>query len=146
MSKLLAAMATLAGAAALLAADGTLAGTNWVAVELMGKAVSKTEDHPVVSLQLHDLDKKLTGFSGCNTVSGGYEVSHEDLKFDPVTVTRVACVGEHMEPQYLQALAGTKTFSVSPNTLELRDMNGKVLGKFQASGPAVREVKPTTGR
>jgi heat shock protein HslJ len=124
------------GGAALLAAEGALEDTNWVAVELMGKVVTKAEGRPAVHIQLHSVDKKLTGFSGCNSVFGAYDASHEGLKFDPVGATRVACLDPHVEPEFLQALTSTVAYRVPTNSLELLDKDGKVIGKFQAAGPA----------
>jgi len=124
------------GGAALLAADGALEDTNWVAAELMGKTVTVAEGRPSVHIQLHAADKKLTGFSGCNRVFGGYESSHEGLKFDPVGATRVACLGPHMEPEFLQALTSTVSYRIANDFLELLDKDGKVIGRFRASGPA----------
>jgi heat shock protein HslJ len=120
-----------------LIADGTmmLEDVNWVALEVMGKAVTKNAGRPVY-IQLHSLDKKLTGFSGCNNVFGAYEFSHESLKFDPVAATRMACLDANVEPQFLEALAGTATFRIADDKLQLMNKNGEVIGRFRASGPA----------
>jgi len=133
MRKLL--LSALVGTMALIAAEPSIEEINWVAVELMGTPVPKTDARPT-HIQLHSVDKKLTGFSGCNTISGGYEVSHEGLKFDPVGSTRMACAGANMEAQFLQALSSTKTFRMGEASLELQDMNGKVIARFTAAGPA----------
>jgi len=131
-----AAILAAVGSTSLLAADGPLEGTNWVAAELMGKTVTVAEGRPAVHIQLHAADKKLTGFSGCNNVFGGYDSSHEGLKFDPVGATRVACLGPHVEPEFLQALTSTVSYRIANDFLELLDKDGKVIGRFKASGPA----------
>ncbi len=120
----------------LFAADPVLEDTNWVAVELMGVPVMASEGHPAPNIALHSVDKKMSGFSGCNSIFGGYEAAHEGLKFDPVGATRIACLGPNAEAEFLQALTSTVTYRIPANSLELLDKDGKVLGKFRASGPA----------
>lgn len=131
----------LFAAAFLPAADGKLEDVNWVATELMGKPVIAVAGHPTANIQMHSVDKKLTGFSGCNSIFGGYDSSHEGLKFDPVGATRVACLDHpHMEPEFLQALTSTVSYRM-PKDLELLDKDGKVIARFQASGPADTPTK-----
>ncbi|MEO5925380.1 MAG: META domain-containing protein [Bryobacteraceae bacterium] len=130
------------GAAIVFAADGMLEDTNWVALEVMGKTITKSEGRPAVHIQLHSIDKKLTGFSGCNSVFGEFEFSHEGLKFAPVGATRMACLDANVEPQFLEALSGTKSYRIAGEELQLMNMDGKVIGRFQASGPAPPEAAP----
>jgi heat shock protein HslJ len=119
----------------MLAAEVLLENTNWVATEVMGKAVTVVEGHPAVHMQLHSLDKKITGFSGCNRISGPYESSHEDLKLGPVVATRIACLEANVEPQFLEAISGTATFRIAGDELQLQNKVGKIIGRFHANGP-----------
>ncbi len=119
----------------LLAAEVPLEDTNWVATEVMGKAVTLAQGRPTPNIQLHSLDKRLVGFSGCNRISGPYESSHEDLKLGPVAATRAACLDANVEPEFLQAITAAATYRIAGDELQLQDKAGKVIGRFHASGP-----------
>jgi heat shock protein HslJ len=125
-------LAAIAAVAGMCAAETILEDTNWIATEVMGKPVTASEGRPAVGIQLHSLDKKMTGFSGCNKVFGPFEASHEGLKLGPVAATRVACLDPNVETQFLEALTSTRTFRIAGDELQLQDMDGKVIGRFRA--------------
>lgn len=126
---------SLAALSPIYAAEALLEDTNWVAKEVMGKTVTPVEGHPSANFQLHSIDKKITGFSGCNRITGPYESSHEDLKLGPVAATRMACLDANVETQFMEAITGTKTFRIAGDELQLQDKDGKIIGRFRANGP-----------
>ena len=64
----------------------------------------------------------VSGFSGCNTFTGGYEVTGENIKIGPLASTRMACIEQEVsdqEAQYLAALELAQTFAVTGSRLDL---------------------------
>jgi heat shock protein HslJ len=78
----------------------------------------------------------LSGFAGCNQYNAGYATSGSDgLTISNVVTTRKACADDAMtlESQYTAALAKVTTYSISGNTLTLRDADGAAQVTFTAA-------------
>jgi heat shock protein HslJ len=73
-------------------------------------------------------DGQVSGNSGCNTYSGGYEASDKTLKIGPLASTMMACESPtgvmEQEQQYLAALQNAATFEIAGDTLTIRDAGG----------------------
>ena len=71
-------------------------------------------------------DGLIQGFGGCNNFSGGYSVDGESIAIGPLMATQIACPDPagSFESQLLAALDAAATWSVSGDTLELRDEGG----------------------
>jgi heat shock protein HslJ len=73
-------------------------------------------------------DGSVGGNSGCNTYSGGYETSGDQLKIGPLASTRMLCERPagvmDQEQQYLAALQNAATYDISGSTLTIRDAGG----------------------
>jgi heat shock protein HslJ len=73
-------------------------------------------------------DRQVSGNSGCNTYSGGYEASGAALKVGPLASTMMACDKPagvmDQEQQYLAALQNAATYEIAGDTLTIRDANG----------------------
>jgi heat shock protein HslJ len=90
------------------AASAELAGTRW-ALEGSGDkgADSKT------TLEFLE-DGKMSGFAGCNRMTGTYAVSGNRLTFGAIATTRKLCPPAMMDPEtkYLAALARARRFAL----------------------------------
>ena len=90
----LAAAITLAAGCASTAptsSKASLTNTYWKLVELDGARVSMTpEQEREVRITLGD-NGKVTGFTGCNQVMGGYTVAADVLRFTQLAGTRMMC-------------------------------------------------------
>lgn len=90
----LAAAITLAAGCASTAptsSKASLTNTYWKLVELDGARVSMTpEQEREVRITLDD-NGKVTGFTGCNQVMGGYTVAADVLRFTQLAGTRMMC-------------------------------------------------------
>ena len=90
----LAAAITLAAGCASTAptsSKASLTNTYWKLTELDGARVSMTpEQEREVRITLDD-NGKVTGFTGCNRVMGGYTVAAEVLRFTQLAGTRMMC-------------------------------------------------------
>jgi heat shock protein HslJ len=133
---LLSALALLGGCTGLPGggSDAPLLDTRWTAIELEGMAIDSGPGKREVHLILRRDDATASGFSGCNSIRGGYALSDERLQFKPMASTRMACLpgAGDTEQRYHSALAATAAFRVSGDTLELRDSAGTVRARFQA--------------
>lgn len=112
----------------------TLADYEWRLTELMGKAVPAAAD-PMnnITLKFNKAENRVSGFSGCNTYSGGY-TSTEPLriKFAQMISTMKACpAGMEIESEYLQMLTGVDNYTLNGNVLSLNKARMAPLAKFE---------------
>ncbi|MGK5080994.1 META domain-containing protein [Janthinobacterium sp. HLX7-2] len=74
-----------------LAPQASLTNTYWKLTQLDGATVTMApEQEREVRITLSD-DGKVTGFTGCNRVMGGYTVAGTALRFTQLAGTRMAC-------------------------------------------------------
>lgn len=139
MNKLLIAIASCALVAGCAQTDGTksqarLIETYWKAVELEGKAVEVRAGAREPHMVLRTDNKAVSGFSGCNTFRGSYELSGQTLQFKGLASTRMACLPafDDTERNFHAALNATAAQQVYGETLELRDAQGKVRARFES--------------
>ena len=74
-----------------VSSTASLTNTYWKLTELDGARVSMTpEQEREVRITLDD-NGKVTGFTGCNQVMGGYTVAADVLRFTQLAGTRMMC-------------------------------------------------------
>lgn len=104
-----------------------LTGNNWVLSSLLGN----TLDGSLFSGGLPFLnfmdEGKLTGFTGCNNLSGSFNIEADGINLDPGAMTKKACEGDG-ENQFLSALSKANNFKVGKNKLTLLDGATELLG------------------
>lgn len=73
-------------------------------------------------------DGSLTGSTGCNQLGGEYTVTGDQITFDAIVSTLIACPDLQMaqEDVILQVLTDTASFNIEGNTLTIMD-NGMLL-------------------
>ncbi len=82
-------------------------------------------------------DGQVTGFSGCNQLTGPYTVDGSTISFGPLAMTRRACLqGMETEAAFAEALDQAVRFRLSAHHLELLDAEGAVVARLEA-----REMK-----
>lgn len=109
-----------------------LTNTYWQLVSVAGEPVPETNRDKKPHILFMD-DGRVSGFSGCNQYMGGYQVEGENLLFDSMASTRMACPDNQTEQLLFAALA--KTVGVNLEGIELRLLgeNGEELAVFEAS-------------
>ena len=107
--------------------------TYWKATELVGKPVPPASRNREAHL-VFEQDGRMAGADGCNRITGTYERTAEAIKFGPLVSTRMACVdtGE-IERAFREALQKTGRWKIVGNELELSDIGGSRLARFDAS-------------
>lgn len=74
-----------------------------------------------LTIEFDEAEKKISGFSGCNSYFGSYSVNNDSLKIGPLASTRKYCEEDanNIESKFLQALEATNTFTVSGKNIQL---------------------------
>lgn len=116
----------------------SLAGTNWILVELNGESVL-----PDITVSLILDSQSIGGNDGCNSFGGSYTT--EGNKFsvgNDLMSTLMACEEPIMQQagEFTQALIAADTFKIDDGKLILLDESGKVLTIFE---PVSQEVAGT---
>jgi len=105
-------------------------GTHWTLVEVAGESVNIPEPGQKAFFQLSPLDHRVTGYSGCNQMNGGYRLDGSSLEFLPIAMTRKYCQATaSIEQGFTAALSATNGYRISGSTLELLG-EGKPLAKL----------------
>jgi copper homeostasis protein (lipoprotein) len=119
--------------ARLAMSKASLTNTFWRPVEIAGKPVEVAANQREPHLMLVPGENKMRGFGGCNHIQGRYEVQGEALHFVGTAATRMFCQ-ETMEQEgaFLHAIESAATYKVVGETLELYDMNGALLARFES--------------
>jgi heat shock protein HslJ len=112
-----------------------LAGTSW---NVIGYNNGKQAVTSVIAGTEMDIqfgaDGTVSGNSGCNTYSGSYTVTGNQIQIGPLASTMMACGDPtgimEQEQQYLAALQTAATYQIEDNVLELRTEDGALAADF----------------
>jgi heat shock protein HslJ len=65
--------------------------------------------------------------------NGKYELPEGNrIKFSPFAMTKMACIGNNIEGEFMQIFEKTKSYSLTSNELILQDEYETTLVKFEA--------------
>jgi copper homeostasis protein (lipoprotein) len=108
--------------------SGSLEGATWTLTQLNGHPVKAT------SAQIIFKDKRVSGSSGCNRMTGSYTLEGSKLVLGQMAGTRMACPGDAMELEstFLTALGTVNGFRIAGGTLELLH-DGEAVASFSAT-------------
>jgi heat shock protein HslJ len=100
-----------------------LEGVPWLVLELDGAIVQLPAGERQPYLLFLQQERKVTGFSGCNEFTGGYELKGDALSFGPLAATRRFCAGAagDIEQAFLGALGKVSGWRVEQQMLLLID-------------------------
>jgi heat shock protein HslJ len=85
------------------------------------------------SLVFRSQQGRVTGVGGCNNLMGGYKVNGGEMAFSGVAATRKACVEDmEVEGTLLKALEQVRGWKIFGQHLELYDVDGNMLARFEA--------------
>lgn len=102
----------------------TLENTHWRLSEMNGNPIITLDGSRDVHIMLTTDrgEKRISGFAGCNQLTGGYTLSGEKVKF-VVASTKMMCPEEQMavEDFLLKALSTATSFKIDGDMLELLD-------------------------
>jgi heat shock protein HslJ len=103
-------------------AKASLENTHWRLSEMNGNPIITLEGSRDVYFMLttEQGQKRVTGFAGCNSITGGYTLSGDKIKF-VIASTKMMCPDEQMavEDFLLKTLSAASSYQVEGNVLEL---------------------------
>ncbi len=106
-----------------------LSGTSWQVISYNNgkQAVVSVLNDTFVTLEF-GADGALSGKGGCNTYSGTYKVTGDQIVVGPLISTKMACNSPagvmDQETQYLSALQGAASYQIDGTGLDLRNKDG----------------------
>jgi heat shock protein HslJ len=108
-----------------------LENTHWRLSRLGDADVSPDAQQTEAYLVLDPKDHRVSGSSGCNRLIGSYELNEDKLRFGRIASTMMACTkGMETELAFIQALEQVNSWKITGLTLELFDISGKRLARF----------------
>jgi putative lipoprotein len=76
---------------------------------------------------------RVTGFDGCNTLTGLYEITAETIRIGPLAGTLMACPNaSDLVRRFREAIGSATRWTATSTTLNLLDDKGTVLARFAA--------------
>ncbi len=106
----------------------------WKLVELYGQKVTMDKNQQKeVHIILKSSSGALTGYSGCNSLMGGYNTEAGNrIKFSNIAVTLRACDNLDSEKTFLNALEQADNYTIRNDTLSLNKAKMAPLAIFEA--------------
>lgn len=110
-----------------------LLNTYWKLTRLGEQLVTTPQGAREVHLVLHSENQRVAGFSGCNQMMGAYMLNGEELRFDRMAGTMMACVPDmDLERKFLAMFGQVAGWEIQGETLKLLDENRKPLATFES--------------
>ncbi|MCB0770589.1 MAG: META domain-containing protein [Flavobacteriales bacterium] len=98
----------------------SLVGSKWLLRSLGGNAITMPEGSDTPWVRLDQEGSKLEGFSGCNSLFGGFELDGDKIQFPNIGGTKKYCQEvQSTETAFLSALRSTDGFKMDGNALKL---------------------------
>ena len=115
--------------------NATITETYWKLTTLEGQPVKmgKNQEREIHFI-LKKEDARITGFAGCNTINGGYDLEEGNrIRFTQVAVTMMACPDEEVnEADVLKVFNLTDNYTINGDTLSLNVGRRAPLAIFEA--------------
>jgi len=103
-----------------------LSKSSWELAEINGKPIDKQYFAKTPTLNFDKAESRVSGNSGCNSMSGTFKVEEDKITFGPIMGTKMACEGSG-ENQFMTAFNTVQKFKLG-NKLYFYDGTGnKVL-------------------
>jgi len=110
-----------------------LLNTYWKLTQLGDQVISTPQDAREVHFVLHSENQRIAGFSGCNQMMGAYMLNGDELRFDRMGGTMMACVSNmDLERKFLGMFSQVAGWEIRGETLQLLDANRKPLATFES--------------
>ena len=116
------------------ATPATLLDTHWRLTQVGDVVVPNPPGAREVYFSLQSQNPNVSGFSGCNRMTGHYLLDGHQLKFDQLGGTKMTCdVRMELEQRYLAMFEFVTAWEISGSTLRLLDSGGKTVAGFEVS-------------
>ncbi|MEZ4809671.1 MAG: META domain-containing protein [Allomuricauda sp.] len=93
----------------------------WVLEEMNGKTVSKADFNgkDVPNMEININTNRVSGFSGCNRMTGSLFFEKDVLRFTNMATTRMACPNLNAETEFLKTLQSVTSYKMRDSSLYL---------------------------
>lgn len=114
----------------------TLESTTWTLTHLGLDPVAPPSSSRAPSLRFHAPERRVSGATGCNRLSGSYTREGNKLRFLPLVTTRMLCPNAmDLEARFLGVLERVTRFRIVGTRLNLYDVKGVVVARFTPGPP-----------
>jgi len=95
--------------------------TKWILKQLNGKEVKLSKGQKELPYLILKKEKsQITGYGGCNTLGGTYvESAGNRISFEKMVSTKMACINDNVEYEFLKALNGIDNYGISGQNLSM---------------------------
>ena len=109
-----------------------LEGETWLLLELNGATVQLPAGERQPSILFLRQDRRVTGYSGCNGFTGGYDQRGDALTFGLLAMTRRYCAGAagEVERKFVEMLSKVRSWQIEGGMLLFSEGNS-VLARFR---------------
>jgi len=109
-----------------------LEGGPWLMLDLNGEIVQLPAGERQPSILFLRQDRRVTGYSGCNGFTGGYDQRGDALTFGLLAMTRRYCAGAagEVERKFVEMLSKVRSWQIEGGMLLFSEGN-KVLARFR---------------
>jgi uncharacterized lipoprotein YbaY/heat shock protein HslJ len=115
------------------ASTAQLENTYWKITTLNGKRVFTPDGARDVHFVLTAETRRMRGFGGCNSLSGGYELEGDRIKFIDIARTLMACTNDmETERELHEMYPRAARWKITGEVLQLSDANGEVIATFES--------------
>lgn len=112
---------------------GAIFERTWELTELNGAMVPAVSGAQPAYINFSGESAMVTGFGGCNTLEGSFQITGDTLIFGHIETTKKICTtGEDIERKLLESLVKTWTYALTDDMLELK-CDGVVVARFKSA-------------
>lgn len=85
-----------------------------------GDEIRVPADKAFPTLKFNAAENTISGFAGCNNISGNFNITKHTIKFGPIASTKKACFQDIYETQLLNALKNVNQYKIKGDLLILK--------------------------
>jgi heat shock protein HslJ len=110
-----------------------LENTYWKLMTLDGKPAESPAGAREIHFVLHRAGLRMSGFSGCNGISGTYRIEGDKITFTDIAGTLMACTNSMEVERRIQEMFSKVTgWRISGETLQLTNSSGMPIAMFES--------------
>lgn len=91
----------------------------WELSHFNGNEIPENKYLKTPYLEFEDEEQRVTGNASCNGINGGIFIQNDIIRFSKLAVTRMMCVHENMEQEFLAELPKITNYKIINNELQL---------------------------
>jgi heat shock protein HslJ len=115
------------------ASTAQLVNTHWNLTQLGDQLIATPQGSSEIHFVLQSQNQRVVGFSGCNRMMGMYALNGNELKFDQMGGTMMACTANmEVERKFLGMFSDVARWEIHGQTLTLLNADGKTVAVFEA--------------